>query len=277
LNLLSPLHLGRHVGAALSLLLALCAILTTVSVLQARQLGEPVAAARDPVMADAVAPVRQTMRQLDQVRGLEALHLLVKADAEMRSLEAELAAQRRAIDALLAHCQALPSDATDLQFSTGVRADFAHYWTLQDRLLATSRRALSDRAAAAQAQQLLTGASQEAFDRLRDRLDRWWTHREAHARQAAQAQRAQAAQTLWFIALLGALALGVGLALLRSLRAAGNAGSELAPAAAWKALPPDDEPAAPSRVQEIQALIDAARADNTPAPRGTRTVETGPD
>ena len=255
LNLHVLLHPVRRFGAALSLLLALCTILTTVSVLQARQLGDPeVVVAIAPARVDTLAPVRLALRRLDETRGLEALHLIVKSEAEKRTLEGELSAQRRAIDSLLAQTPPLAGDSADRQFSAAVRADAAAYWAVQDLLLAQSHLTDADPHAAASVRQLL-GASQALFDRLRERLDAWWTHREARERDAGQTQRAQAAKVLWGIALLGALALAAGIALaFRLVRKAEAEGIAIVPA-----VFDDVELAPPGRVEAFQALIDAAR------------------
>ena len=250
-NLHDPQNPVRRFGAALALLLALGAVMTTVSVLGARQLGssEEGAAGR-PAQIDTLAPVRQTLRLLDEARGLEALHLVVPSPARKRALEADLAAQRREIDALLAQTPSLAGDTTDRQLGATVRADAAAYWAVQEQLLAQSRRSPDDPHAAESAQQLL-GASQALFDRLRDHIDAWWTHREARAREAVQALRAQAAQSLWAIALLGLAALGAGIAL--ALRRSPP------PASVAAAVADDAEPASPGRVEQFQALIDAVR------------------
>lgn len=263
-NLHVLIHPVRRFGAALSLLLALCAVLTTVSVLQARQLGEPEStAAVAPSRVDTLAPVRQALRRLDETRGLEALHLIVKSDAEKRTLDGELTSQRRAIDNLLAQTPPLAGDSADRQFCAAVRADAAAYWAVQELLLAQSRRMSADPFAAMSVQQLL-GASQALFDRLRERLDAWWTHRESRERGTVQAQRAQAAKVLWGIALLGALALGAGIALAFKLaRKPESEGIAVASAAV-----DDAAPAAPGRVEAFQALVDAARQARTAAAPG---------
>lgn len=247
-------HPGRPVGAAISVLLILCAILTALSALQATRLDAPDAGeAANPI--DTAAPMRQLLRRLDQVRGLEALHLLVRSSGEQRALESEIAAQRRAIDTALVQCRAAGGDGVDLALDAAVRAGFNAYWRLQDRLLAASRRALADPAAASQARQLFDRDSQAIIDRLRDQLDRWWSHRETRQREALQARSAGAAQVLWLVALLGTLALAIAALLARWLRPPAHAVATIAIAPAASA----------TRVQEVQALIDAARGEVAPA------------
>jgi hypothetical protein len=285
------IHLGRRVGAAISVLLILCAILTTVSVLQANRLESNDADAAASTI-DTVAPLRQMLRRIDQVRGLEALHLLVKSAAEQRALEAEIRAQRRAIDAALAQSRVAAGDGVDLALEAAARADFAAYWGLQARLLSLSRRALADPAAATEARQLFDRDSQAIVERLRDQLDRWWSHRERREREALQAQRADAAQALRLVALLGLLALAAGAVLARALSAPMAGPLPGPPPEGVKELgsgpsflerqqqdpPPangiavvEGEAASASRVLEVQALIDAARGRTAAAREGAAT------
>ncbi len=260
------IHLGRRVGAAISVLLILCALLTIVSVLQANRLDATADDAGASAI-DTVAPLRQMLRRIDQLRGLEALHLLVKSATEQRTLEAEIRAQRRAIDAALAQCRVARGDGIDLALEAAARADFAAYWGLQDRLLALSRRALTDPPAATEARQLFDRDSQAIVDRLRDHLDRWWSHRERRERDAVQAQRADAAQALRLVALLGLLALAAGVVLARALRPTPAAGAAIAAV--------ESEAATACRVSEVQALIDAARGRSAPAREGAATPAAG--
>lgn len=251
---------GRPFGAAISVLLIVCAILTAVSAWQANRLDAPDdGEAMDST--DIAAPMRQMLRRLDQVRGLEALHLLVGSSAEQRALESEIAAQRRAIAATLARCRTAADDGVDLALGAAVRAGFTAYWGLQDRLLAVSRRALADRAAAGEARQLFDRDAQAIVDRLRDQLDRWWSHRETRLREALQARSAGAARALWLVAFLGALTLAIGALLGWWWRKRPNA------IAATAMAPAGDQAATASRVQEVQALIDAVRSEAAPASR----------
>lgn len=250
----SLIHLlGQRFGALLSTLVAICAVLTTVSVLEAAQIKalDPDSAASHAT-ADSLGSLRQAVRHLDQLRGLEALHLLATSTAEKRSYEIALGGQRRAIEASIGRSRAVAGDATDRQFAERVRADLAAYFALQDQIVALSQRALADPARSADARQLLGGASQALFERLRDRLDAWSTHRESPGRESLQAERAQAAILAWAVAALGLVALGLA-AMLRWAH-----GRDAVPVA-----PKGTESAAPTRVQEIQAVVDAARGAST--------------
>lgn len=243
--------LGARFGAALSMLVVLCAVLTTVSVLQARQLAVPEASALPaPAAAESQVPLRQAMRHLDQLRGLEALHLLAASGAEKRSYEIVLGGERRALEGLVGQAPASAGDAADRHFASAVRADLAAYLALQEQLIALSQRALADAATAADARQLLGGASQVVFDRLRERLDAWWTHRESRSRDGLNALRAQAELLAWGVALIGALALALA-ALLRW-----SHGQDMhVEATTW----PGE--AQPQRVRQMQALVEAARGN----------------
>lgn len=239
-------RLGQRFGTALSMLVALCAVLLTLSALQASELGQS-ARQQPPVPpSDSMAVLRQAIRHLDQIRGLEALHLLALSPAEKRSYEIALGGQRRAIESLIGHSRAAAGDAPDRQHGERVRADLAAYFALEDQMLALSQRALADQASAAGARELLGGASQVLFERLRERLDAWWTHRESRAREGLLAARAQATALAWAIALIG----GAALVLAALLRWA--YGRDATPVAGVT-------DAEPSRVQQVRALIAAAR------------------
>ncbi len=250
--MLPAIQLRRRIGAAISLLLIVCAILTTVSVVQADRWGTPWSG-EATIAADTVAPLRLMLRGLDQVRGLEALHLLVRTAAEQRALEAEIVVQRRAIDTALAQSRIAPGDGADRALGAAVQAGFAAYWEQQGRLIAASRRALTDPAAATEARRFFDRDSQATVDQLRDQLDRWWSHRETRERAVQQAQRADAARVMWLLALLGALALVAAAMLARWLRSWPDAAAAAVMQAAGR------EGAGASRVHEVQALIDAAR------------------
>lgn len=239
-------RLGQRFGTALSMLVALCAVLVTLSALEAGELGQPLPSQPSAPSPDSMASLRQAIRHLDQVRGLEALHLLALSPAEKRSYEIALAGQRRAIESLIGHSRAAAGDSPDRQHGERVRADLAAYFALEDQMLTLSQRALADQGSAAGARELLGGASQVLFERLRERLDAWWTHRELRGREGLLAEKAQATALAWAIALLGAAALVLA-ALLRWAY-----GRDATPVATVV-------DAEPSRVQEVRALIAAAR------------------
>lgn len=244
-------RLGQRFGTALSMLVALCAVLTTLSVLEARQLGQAVAAGTPaPASApDAMASLRLAIRHLDQVRGLEALHLLAMSGAEKRSYEIALGGQRRAIEELIGPARIVAGDAADRQHGERVRAELAAYFALEDQLLALSQRALADQASAAGARELLGGTLQVLFERLRERLDAWWTHRETRGRDGVQADAAQATALAWLVGLLGATAFVLA-ALLRWTHGRSTPAAAVADAE-------------PSRVQEVCDLVAAARGEST--------------
>jgi hypothetical protein len=150
------------------------------------------------------------------------------------------------------------TDAADHSHHRTVAASLADFWVAQDRLLAASRRAASDAAAAGQARVLLTGESQATFLRLRADIDAWWTALENAALQQAQQARLDAnlvVQLVWAGAALAALSLAVGWAVLRW------------PQRPQQASPPAGDAAARARGEvqaqlrtHLQALNDAVAA-----------------
>lgn len=206
---------ARHLLLLLCLLA--CAALTTVSVQQARQsAGSATTPLSDGGATDLAQPARQAMRLIEQSRGLEALHLLQQTEVRKHALDRQLRQNRHELDALLARSAAQATDASSKAVILVLRADAAEYAALQDQLLGLSRQALSEPAAAARAQQVLTGPSHTVFERLHESLDHWWTLSESQARLqhlSQQLQQTQAAKGWWTLAFASTLAATLALAL----------------------------------------------------------------
>ena len=281
---------GRH--WLLWLCLLACAVLTAVSLQQARHSAELAALPRvDSVAVDLAQPARQAMRLIDQSRGLEALHLLQHTEVRKHALALQLRQYRHELDALLARSaeQAQTRDAPAAALIVALRADTAEYAALQDQMLGLSRQALTEPAAAGRAQQVLTGPSQAVFERLHAGLDRWWTLSESHARQQRQSNQQQQAQATigWqALAIAGAMAAVAAWVLqtlggrqpTRQVRERSEAmASPESQALSAQALPTwsesgVDAPVSPSRMQAVSAAVTSWRHDKTAAlPRPTLT------
>ena len=198
---------AARLRSLLVLLLLTLGLLAGVSLSQTRQI-EATSIAFDERVMPAIKQVHELTTGVDELRGLAALHLLLRNEVERRALEARLQAGRHGVERLLNAYGKRLVDDTDRQHHAAVQASLAPFWATQDRLLAASRRAPADPAAAALARALLTGESQQAFVRVRSDLDAWWAYTEAAAARAARQARAAAHTALW---LAGA---GVVLALL---------------------------------------------------------------
>ena len=201
----------------LVLLLLALGLLAGVSVSQTRQV-EAQALHTEVVVVPALQWVHELATRVDEQRGMAALHITLRSDAERQALEARLRASRQQLERRMAAFGQRLADATDRQHHATVQAGLAGFWDAQDKLLAASRRAAQDPSAAPLARALLVGEAQQAFDRVRADIQSWWAETERAAGLAAHEARASAqhaALVAWAQALLSALALAVGWALLR--------------------------------------------------------------
>ena len=201
----------------LVLLLLALGLLAGVSVSQTRQV-EAQALHTEVVVVPALQWVHELATRVDEQRGMAALHITLRSDAERQALEGRLQASRQQLERRMAAFGLRLSDDTDRQHHATVQAGLASFWDAQDRLLAASRRAAQDPAAAPLARALLVGEAQQAFDLVRADIQAWWAETERAAGLAAQQARAaaqHAALVVWAQALFAALALAVGWALLR--------------------------------------------------------------
>lgn len=201
----------------LVLLLLAVALLAGVSVSQSRDV-ESGAIHTEVVALPAVLQMHDLANRVDEQRGMAALHLTLRGDAERTALEGRLQASRQQVERrMAAHARRLQGDA-DHRHHAAVQGSLAAFWAAQDELLALSRRAVQDPAAAQQARALLTGPAQQAFERLRADIEAWWADAERAAGQSAADARAAAhlaAVVVWVQAMLVALALAVAWVLLR--------------------------------------------------------------
>lgn len=211
---------GTRLRQLLVLLLLALALLAGVSVSHTHGLHAQTVQT-ETVRVPALKRVHELARQVDEQRGMAALHLTLQDEARRADIEERLQLGRKQIERRMAAFARQLTDAADHGHHRAVAASLADFWAAQDRLLAASRRAAADAANAAHAEQaraLLTGESQAAFLRLRADIDAWWTALESAAMQQAQQARLDAnlvVQLVWAGAALAALALSVGWAVMR--------------------------------------------------------------
>ena len=211
---------GARLRHLLVLLLLALSLLAGVSVSQTQAL-EAQAVQAEAVLLPALKQVHVLTRQVDEQRGMAALHLTLQEGAARAELEGRLQAGRLQIQRRMAALAQRLVDDTDRSHHRSVAASLVLFWAAQDRLLAASRRAPTDAAAAQQARALLAGESQAAFVRLRTDIDAWWTYTEQAMTQLVQQANAAAhrvAQTVWALAGLLVLALAMAWALWRAPR-----------------------------------------------------------
>jgi hypothetical protein len=191
----------RRLGSLLTLALLLV-LATGLSLSHTRQLAVHVVQV-DQVLLPALPGVHALTAAVDEVRGMSALHLLLRDAGALAELEARLANRRQQIEQRLAVAGRRPADETERALQRQVQARLATFWAAQDRLLAASRHAADDPQAAGLARTLLAGESQQAFLQLRAELEAWWSYSEKAAVQAA-ARAASQARSLAVLAVLEA-------------------------------------------------------------------------
>ena len=205
----------------LVLLLVALGLLAGVSVSQGRD-AEAQTIHTEAVLLPALQQVHDLASRVDEQRGMAALHITLHINrhsgTERQALEGRLRASRQQVERHMVALGQRPAGDTDRQLQANVQAGLAGFWVAQDKLLAASRRAALDPAAADLARSLLSGEAQQAFDHLRADIEAWWAEIERAAAQVASQARADArhaALVAWALALLAALALAVGWAVLR--------------------------------------------------------------
>jgi hypothetical protein len=204
----------RHL---LVLLLLALGLLAGVSVSQTHALHAE-AVQTEVVRLPALLAVNDLARQVDEQRGMAALHLTLADEAGRNELEARLQVVRSTVERRLASLARLMVDEAGRAHHRGVSQGLARFWDAQDQMVALSRRAAVDTEAARQARVLLGGEAQQAFLRVRGDIVAWSVHLEqAAVQQAADARQAAhlVVQAVWALAALTALALAVGWAVLR--------------------------------------------------------------
>ncbi len=208
---------GARLRQLLVLLLLALGLLAGMSVSQSRD-AEAQAITTELAALPALRQVRELAARVDEQRGMAALHLTLQNAAERRALEGRLQASRSQVERHMAAIAPRLQGDAERRHHAAVQASLAAFWAVQDRLLAASRQAAQDPAAAQQARALLAGESQVAFGRLRADIEAWWAEIEQAASRAAATARAsaqQAATLVWALAVLAALSLAVAWALLR--------------------------------------------------------------
>jgi methyl-accepting chemotaxis protein len=207
---LPPPRPGQPWLTALALLLGLLAALAALALSRHGDQDERLAELHDRTLP-AVRVMHQLAQQVEQVRGLEALHLLLTSPAELTAVETQIAAHRAVVADQLAAFDRLVVDDTDRRHLGAVRSSLGAFWQAQDGVLVASRQAVAADGGGAlrlQARERLTGPSQQAYSQVVAALATWSAYREQRA--AERASQAAAAQA-WLRRALVALTLGLAL------------------------------------------------------------------
>ena len=163
---------GRRFSRAVAGLLLLLAASVGLAALQSRQQDTHLAFLEREVLP-AAGQLREVAGQVDELRGLLALHLMLGGTADAGALEAQMQARQVSIRQRLGVFEKRQRNATEQGHCDTVKASLALFLAEQDKLLALSRQGSQDAAAAAQARNLLIGPAQQAYQRLGADLAAW--------------------------------------------------------------------------------------------------------
>ena len=216
MKLIQNLRVGQRLGGAFALVLALLVLITAGSVWQARQQLQSMAEFDDHTLP-AVKLVHLFSQRVDNVRGLEALHVLLDNDSEARALAQQVARERQQANQQLAAYEKWITDATDRRNYDTVKTSLVAYWAAQDVLFDIARTIPGDPTAAERARQQLNGGSQQAFKTLTLAIDAWWTYNEKRSADQATQVRHDARTALAWLSGLATLAIALGVAAARSI------------------------------------------------------------
>ena len=242
LQTLATLPISQRLGAALALLLLLMGLGTALASRQSQAQQQTLALLEQTALPSARL-LHELTGQVDELRGLLALHLMLGGTAEAGAMAQQMRLRSLAITQRLAAFGPRLVDGTERTHCEAVSASLALFIAEQDKLLAMSRHGTQDAATAAAARKLLTGPSQLAYQRLSADLATWSAYVEQRTDQTSRQARALGAGLPLQLALLAAVMLS-GAALLAAAawagarqpgakKAAGQAARSAEPLADW--------------------------------------------
>ena len=235
LQTLATLPISQRLGAALALLLLLMGLGTALASRQSQAQQQTLALLEQTALPSARL-LHELTGQVDELRGLLALHLMLGGTAEAGAMAQQMRLRSLAITQRLAAFGPRLVDGTERTHCEAVSASLALFIAEQDKLLAMSRHGTQDAATAAAARKLLTGPSQLAYQRLSADLATWSAYVEQRTDQTSRQARALGAGLPLQLALLAAVMLS-GAAVLAMAAWAGlcQPGASLAAAQAARA------------------------------------------
>ena len=258
LQTLATLPISQRLGAALALLLLLMGLGTALASRQSQAQQQTLALLEQTALPSARL-LHELTGQVDELRGLLALHLMLGGTAEAGAMAQQMRLRSLAITQRLAAFGPRLVDGTERTHCEAVSASLALFIAEQDKLLAMSRHGTQDAATAAAARKLLTGPSQLAYQRLSADLATWSAYVEQRTDQASRQARALGAGLPLQLALLAAVMLS-GAAVLAMAAWAGlcQPGASLAAAQAAQAARKAQARADGPRRQRLVDLADTA-------------------
>ena len=258
LQTLATLPISQRLGAALALLLLLMGLGTALASRQSQAQQQTLALLEQTALPSARL-LHELTGQVDELRGLLALHLMLGGTAEAGAMAQQMRLRSLAITQRLAAFGPRLVDGTERTHCEAVSASLALFIAEQDKLLAISRHGTQDAATAAAARKLLTGPSQLAYQRLSADLATWSAYVEQRTDQTSRQARALGAGLPLQLALLAAVMLS-GAAVLAMAAWAGlcQPGASLAAAQAARAARAARKAQARADGPRCQRLVDLA-------------------
>lgn len=216
MTLLQPRPGSRRLAGALAALLLLVGLGSALAWQQAAVQQQQLA-----WLEQSALPPRQLSQlsaQVDELRGLLALQLMLDGTHDGAAMDRPMQLRRQAIEMGLALTERGLGDATERAHFDATRASLAQFLAEFDKLLPLSRQATRHPAQAAAARALLTGPSQLAYQRLSADLAAWSAYVDQRSHQASRQARAAAAGLPLLLALQAVLVLGAAAGLAWHLR-----------------------------------------------------------
>ncbi len=261
---------GRRLAGALAALLLLVGLGSALAWQQAVGQQRQLAWLEQSALPSA-RQLHHLAAQVDDLRGLLALHLMLGGSREAAALDGQMQLRRQAIEMGLALAERGLGDANERAHFDAARASLGVFLAELDKLLALSRQGTQDAARAAAARALLTGPSLVAYQRLSADLAAWSAYVDQRSDLASRQARAAAAGLPLLLALQAALLLGAAGCLAWRLRcpAPPRQAAALAAGRQWADWPRRrrlvdlagtvDRLAAEARLMALNAAVVAAR------------------
>ncbi|HMY98884.1 MAG TPA: methyl-accepting chemotaxis protein [Burkholderiaceae bacterium] len=176
MNFLKDLKIGTRLALGFGLLLGLMALMAALAAVMVARNSE-----NAHFYAGNLVPSYQVQKEmfvaLSSMRQAEWHHVSANDLAKMDSLEAQMAVQRKVVEAAVdRYGRQLLADDEDRQLMQAFASATKAYYAAWDTVRTLSRASAQDRAMTDQAEMVMMTGSQQAFEQAHAALDRWWSY-----------------------------------------------------------------------------------------------------